>query len=106
KEAQLKMLRYQLNPHFMFNSMNAISTLILKNDNQKANAMLDRLCELLRYSLDSDPMKKIPIEQEIATLHLYLEIEKIRFSDRMSITTYVADEAKPALIPSMLLQPI
>jgi two-component system LytT family sensor kinase len=65
QEAQLKMLRYQLNPHFLFNTLNAISTLILDNQNKKANYAVARLSEFLRYTLDQDPMKKVTLRQEL-----------------------------------------
>src|SRR2546423_828689 len=65
QEAQLKMLRYQLNPHFLFNTLNAISTLILDNQNRKANQAVTRLSEFLRYTLDQDPMKKVTLRQEV-----------------------------------------
>ena len=68
QEAQLKMLRYQLNPHFLFNTLNAISTLILDNQNRKANHAVTRLSEFLRYTLDQDPMKKVTLRQEIEAL--------------------------------------
>ena len=69
------MLRYQLNPHFLFNTLNAISTLILLKENDTAEAMVSRLSDFLRYSLDNDPIKRVPLGQEIKALRLYLEIE-------------------------------
>src|SRR5690606_26441536 len=72
QEAQLKMLRYQLNPHFLFNTLNAISTLILDNRNGTANSAVTGLSEFLRYTLDQDPMKKVTVAQEIDALNLYL----------------------------------
>ena len=83
QEAQLKMLRYQLNPHFLFNTLNAISTLILDNENRTANQTVMRLSEFLRYTLDQDPMKKVTLRQEIEALNLYLTTEKLRFGDRL-----------------------
>src|SRR5690606_15058809 len=74
QEAQLKMLRYQLNPHFLFNTLNAISTLILDNRNATANCAVTGLSEFLRYTLDQDPMKKVTVAQEIEALDLYLGI--------------------------------
>ncbi|WP_233520467.1 sensor histidine kinase [Flocculibacter collagenilyticus] len=105
-EAQLKMLRYQLNPHFLFNTLNAISTLVLVKDNDTANKMVTRLSEFLRYSLHKDPIKKVPLKQEIQALKLYLEIEKVRFEDRLTFTVEVDKEAERALVPSMILQPL
>ena len=105
-EAQLKMLRYQLNPHFLFNTLNAISTLVLCEENKTANGMVTKLSDFLRYSLHTDPIKKVPLKQEIKALSLYLDIEKIRFEDRLSVEWMVADDAKEALVPSLLLQPL
>ena len=67
-EAQLKMLRYQLNPHFLFNTLNAISTLILESETRTANLMVNRLSNFLRYSLDSDPMQKVTLAQEVTAV--------------------------------------
>jgi len=105
-EAQLKMLRYQLNPHFLFNTLNAISTLILEKNTQRANQMVSRLSDFLRYSLDNDPMQKVTLEQEISTLNLYLGIEKVRFEERLELDFEIAAEAEKALIPSLILQPL
>ena len=105
-EAQLKMLRYQLNPHFLFNTLNAISTLILEQDTDGANRMVTRLSSFLRYSLDNDPMQRIALKQEIEALKLYLDIEKVRFEERLRLDIDIAPEAQTALIPSLLLQPL
>jgi LytS/YehU family sensor histidine kinase len=105
-EAQLKMLRYQLNPHFLFNTLNAISTLILERQTESANHMVTRLSSFLRYSLDNDPMQKITLDQELAALKLYLDIEKVRFEERLSLELDIAEEASQAVIPSLLLQPL
>jgi LytS/YehU family sensor histidine kinase len=105
-EAQLKMLRYQLNPHFLFNTLNAISTLVLINDTDTANKMVSRLSDFLRYSLYKDPINKVPLEQEIYAARLYLEIEKVRFSERLSIVIDVEPGTEKALVPSLILQPL
>jgi two-component system LytT family sensor kinase len=106
QEAQLKMLRYQLNPHFLFNTLNAISTLILDNHNRIANQMVMRLSEFLRYTLDQDPMKKVTLRQEIEAMNLYLTTEKLRFGDRLKLEYAVEEAAMDALVPSLLLQPL
>jgi two-component system, LytTR family, sensor kinase len=106
QEAQLKMLRYQLNPHFLFNTLNAISTLILDNQNRKANHAITRLSEFLRYTLDQDPMKKITLRQEIEALDLYLGTERLRFGERLRLEYAIEEEALNALVPSLLLQPL
>ena len=105
-EAQLKMLRYQLNPHFLFNTLNAISTLILERNTDNANQMVTRLSRFLRYSLDNDPMQRVSFDQELAALQLYLDIEQVRFDERLKVETNVEALARRALIPSLLLQPI
>ena len=105
-QAHIKMLRYQLNPHFLFNTLNAISTLILMKDNKTADAMVSRLSDFLRYSLDKDPIKKVPLRQEIEALELYLEIEKVRFEDRLTVIWDIQQNAAQALVPSLILQPL
>jgi len=106
QEAQLKMLRYQLNPHFLFNTLNAISTLILDNQNRTANQTVMRLSEFLRYTLDQDPMKKVTLRQEIEAMNLYLTTEKLRFGERLKLEYAIEDTALEALVPSLLLQPL
>jgi len=106
QEAQLKMLRYQLNPHFLFNTLNAISTLILDNQNRKANHAIARLSEFLRYTLDQDPMKKVTLRQEIEALDLYLGTERLRFGERLRLEYAIEPAALEALVPSLLLQPL
>lgn len=105
-EAQLKMLRYQLNPHFLFNTLNAISTLVLEKNTELANRMVVKLSSFLRYSLDNDPLQKITLEQELKALQLYLDIEKVRFEERLLLELEIEEEARGALIPSLLLQPL
>lgn len=105
-EAQLKMLRYQLNPHFLFNTLNAISTLVLCEENKTANGMVTKLSDFLRYSLHTDPIKKVALKQEIKALSLYLDIERIRFEERLDVEWVIAEDAENALVPSLLLQPL
>jgi two-component system, LytTR family, sensor kinase len=106
QEAQLKMLRYQLNPHFLFNTLNAISTLILDKRNATANSAVTGLSEFLRYTLDQDPMKRVTVAQEIEALNLYLNIEKLRFGERLNLIYRIDPIAMAALIPSLALQPL
>ena len=105
-EAQLKMLRYQLNPHFLFNTLNAISTLILEQQTELANRMVSRLSSFLRFSLDNDPMLRISLAQELKALQLYLDIEKVRFEERLGLNLDIGESAQKALIPGLLLQPL
>ena len=104
--AQLTMLRYQLNPHFLFNTLNSISTLVLLKQTEQANAMLSRLSSFLRFTLINEAAAKVPLTQEIETLKLYLGIEKMRFEERLR-TYFIIDPAvENALVPSLLLQPL
>ena len=105
-QAQLKMLRYQLNPHFLFNTLNAISTLILDRSNETANLAVSRLSDFLRYTLDNDPMKRVTLGSELGAIDLYLGIEEVRFGDRLIVRKEVESGALDALVPSLILQPI
>jgi LytS/YehU family sensor histidine kinase len=104
--AQLAMLRYQLNPHFLFNTLNSISTLVLLKQTERANAMLARLSSFLRYTLVNEPTSKVTLAQEVETLKLYLEIEKMRFEDRLRPHFRIESETIGARLPSLLLQPL
>src|SRR6478672_4960164 len=104
--AQLAMLRYQLNPHFLFNTLNSISTLVLLKQTERANAMLARLSSFLRYTLANEPTAKVTLAQEVETLKLYLEIEKMRFEDRLRPHFRIEPDTIGARLPSLLLQPL
>jgi hypothetical protein len=106
RTSQLGMLRYQLNPHFLFNTLNTVNALIRTGDNRTAQKMVARLGDFLRYSLDSDPDLMIPLEQEVEALMRYLEIEKIRFGDRLELAFGIEGDAGRAMVPSLLLQPL
>jgi signal transduction histidine kinase len=106
QEAQVKMLRYQLNPHFLFNTLNAISTLVLDGQGKVANQAIGRLSEFLRYTLDQDPMKKVTLRHELDALNLYLGIEQLRFGDRLRLEFEVDESVGDALVPSLVLQPL
>ncbi len=104
--AQLAMLRYQLNPHFLFNTLNSISTLVLLKETDRANTMLSRLSSFLRYTLTGDPEATVSLEQEIEAVKLYLEIERMRFDERLRTRFEVDQGALQGRIPSLLLQPL
>jgi LytS/YehU family sensor histidine kinase len=104
--AQLAMLRYQLNPHFLFNTLNSISTLVLLKQTEQANAMLSRLSSFLRYTLVNQPSARVTVEQEVETLKLYLEIERMRFEERLRTKFNIDPVSQRALLPSLLLQPL
>jgi LytS/YehU family sensor histidine kinase len=105
-QAQLRMLRYQLNPHFLFNTLNAISTLVLDGRSEQANGMVGALSGFLRYSLDSDPEQKVSLEQEIGSIQRYLAIEQVRFGERLKVGILVTPPAGDGLVPSLILQPL
>ena len=104
--AHLAMLRYQLNPHFLFNTLNSISTLVLLKQTERANAMLSRLSSFLRYTLANEPTARVPLAQEVETLKLYLEIERMRFEDRLRPSFDIDPRVTRARLPSLLLQPL
>ena len=104
--AQLEMLRYQLNPHFLFNTLNSISTLVLLKQTERANAMLSRLASFLRYSLVGEREGLATVAQEAEALKLYLDIERTRFEDRLRTRFDIAPDVMEARLPSLLLQPI
>jgi signal transduction histidine kinase len=104
--AQLAMLRYQLNPHFLFNTLNSISTLVLLKQTEPANAMLTRLSGFLRHTLIAEPGSQVTLAQEIETLQLYLDIERMRFEERLRTHFDIEPAALEAELPAMLLQPL
>jgi two-component system, LytTR family, sensor kinase len=106
REARLLALRYQLNPHFLFNSLNAVSTLILDGNAPAATRMLAQIGDLLRSSLDSDVTAEVALAQELVFTEEYLAIEQTRLGDRLRFDVSVPPETRDALVPSMLLQPL
>lgn len=105
-ETQLKMLRYQLNPHFLFNTLNAILALVQMNQNEKANSMIVQLSQFLRCSLDNDPIQMVSLRQEIDTLKLYLNIQQTRFGDRLQLEFNISPLCEDIGVPSLILQPL
>lgn len=106
QEAQLKMLRYQLNPHFLFNTLNAIASLVEGKRSANANTMIVQLSNFLRYSLENDPIKRVSLAQELDALRLYLNIEQTRFGERLKLNFDIEPEANAVMVPSLLLQPL
>jgi two-component system, LytTR family, sensor kinase len=106
REARLLALRYQLNPHFLFNSLNAVSTLVLDGNAPAATRMLAQIGDLLRTSLDSEVTAEVTLSQELAFTEGYLAIEQTRLGERLKIDMAVPMETRDALVPSMLLQPL
>ena len=106
RNAQLELLRYQLNPHFLFNTLNSVNALINKGEANKATTMINKLSEFFRQSLRAEPETEVTVSEEIAMTELYLDIEKTRFADRLTVDIQVADTAKFRMVPSMILQPL
>ncbi len=106
QEAQLRALRYQINPHFLFNTLNSLSSLILRRDTDVAERMLMNLSSFFRATLSADPTADVRLEEEIALQRLYLDIERIRFPERLSVRIDVPVEPGGALVPVLILQPV
>jgi LytS/YehU family sensor histidine kinase len=105
KDAELNWLKLQVNPHFLFNSLNSINALAITAP-EKAQEMITRLSELLRYSLKQTPDSLVPLQDEIDNCIKYLEIEKVRFGSRLIYKIDAAYEYLSAKVPSMILQPL
>lgn len=105
KESELNVLRSQLNPHFLFNSLNSISSLTI-SDPDTAREMIIKLSEFLRYALKHGEREKTRFAEEIKNIELYLQIEKIRFGDRLVFEKEVSEPCEEGLIPNMILQPL
>jgi signal transduction histidine kinase len=105
-DAQLRMLHYQINPHFLFNTLNAISTLVLEKRNEAAESMLLKLAGFLRYSLDRQPTALANLTAELEAQRKYLEIEQTRFDDKLKVRFDVEPGLEGAKLPSLILQPI
>ena len=105
REGELKMLRSQINPHFLFNSLNSVSSLTVTNP-LKAREMIVKLSDFMRYSLSSRNEQPVTLGNEMESLRLYLEIEKVRFGSRLKIEEDISPDCMPALMPGMLLQPL
>jgi two-component system, LytTR family, sensor kinase len=104
-QAELKSLKFQINPHFIFNSLNSMSALTTI-DPTKARGMILKLAEFLRYTLVNNDRQKNKLSEELNNIKLYLEIEKIRFEDKFDFVDKVSPESKDELVPNMILQPL
>jgi LytS/YehU family sensor histidine kinase len=105
KETELKMLRSQINPHFLFNSLNSISSLTV-TDPEKARSMVIKLSDFMRYALSRKDEQPVSFRSELDNLRVYLDIEKVRFGDRLSTEEHIEGVTLEAKIPMMLLQPL
>lgn len=104
--ARLQALKMQLHPHFLFNTLHSISALVLKNENRDAVKMINRLSELLRLTLDNIETQIVSLEDEIEFARRYLEIEGIRFRDRLSVEGEIEPQTLKARVPNLILQPL
>lgn len=104
--AQVRALRYQVNPHFLFNTLNSLSSLVMTGRTDRAETMLLALSTFFRTSLSLDPGANVTLAEEIDLQRLYLDIEKARFPDRLHVEIDVPEELEQARLPALLLQPI
>ncbi|HBC77374.1 MAG TPA: histidine kinase [Bacteroidales bacterium] len=105
KETELKMLRSQINPHFLFNSLNSVSSLTITNP-EKARDMVIKLSEFMRYALSKKDEQPVTLRSELENLRLYLEIEKVRFGDRLFTEESISEKCLDIKMPVMILQPL
>jgi hypothetical protein len=106
QEAQLRALRFQLQPHFLFNTLNAISTLVLDNQPSVATEMIGKLAHLLRSTLDAPDLHTIPLSDELAVTEEYLAIEEVRFGDRLTVRWDIDQTLVDTIVPRLILQPL
>ncbi|HEY2896881.1 MAG TPA: histidine kinase [Gemmatimonadaceae bacterium] len=106
RKARLDALRYQINPHFLFNTLNAISTLVVEVRSAEASAMISRLSDFLRLTLSGDSDAEIALVDELSFVRQYLEIERVRFGDRLIVDIAIPPELEMLPVPALLLLPI
>ena len=106
QRAEIQALRYQVNPHFLFNTLNSVSTLVLDGRGEEAERMLRRLSDFLRGGLSADPLEDISLEEEVAQQLVYLDIEKSRFGERIHVETDIDPALACQRVPSFILQPL
>lgn len=105
-EAQLESLKMQLHPHFLFNTLHTIAGLVRSNEKVPAVNMIAGLSDLLRHALDNADEQEVPLREELKFTELYLDIQKARFSDRLTVRMEIAPETLDALVPNLILQPL
>lgn len=106
QRAEMQALRYQVNPHFLFNTLNSVSTLVLDERGEEAESMLRRLSDFLRGGLSADPLEDISLEEEVAQQLVYLDIERSRFGERIHVETDIDPALVAERVPSFILQPL
>lgn len=105
RETELMMLRSQINPHFLFNSLNSVSSLTVTNPD-KAREMVIKLSDFMRYALSRKEDKSVPLEKELLNMRLYMEIEKVRFGERLILEEKTEEQGLDVSVPNMILQPL
>lgn len=106
QDAELRSLRYQVNPHFLFNTLNSLSSLVITGKANAAEAMIQNLSNFYRTSLSSDPLEDVTLAEEVELQRLYLEIERIRFPERLRPVINIAPELMDQHVPALILQPL
>ncbi len=106
QSAELRALRYQVNPHFLFNTLNSLSSLVMIGKKEEAERMIINLSTFFRTSLTGDPTEDVPLREEILLQRLYLDIERVRFPDRLIVDIDVPDELMTICVPGLILQPL
>lgn len=105
-EAQLQTLKRQIQPHFLFNTLNTIAVLVRRQDHRSADRTIRRLGDLLRYSLETHHDQTVPLHKEMEALRTYLDIETLRFDDRLTVQLQIDPATRDALVPAFILQPL
>ncbi|WP_420607207.1 sensor histidine kinase [Novosphingopyxis sp.] len=105
-EAEMRSLRYQVNPHFLFNTLNSLSALVMRGDNDRAEAMIMNLATFYRTSLASDPLADVTLAEEVRFQTLYLDIEAVRYPERLRRRVTLSERAAEAKVPALILQPL
>lgn len=106
KDAELRSLRYQVNPHFLFNTLNSLSSLVIKGRNEQAEAMIQNLSSFYRNSLSSDPLADVTLSEEVGLQKLYLDIETVRYPERLRIVIDIEPGVAELRVPALILQPL
>ena len=106
QDAELRSLRYQVNPHFLFNTLNSLSSLVMTGKPKEAETMIQNLSNFYRTSLSSDPLEDVTLEEEVELQRLYLEIESIRYPKRLRVSINIPDDLMTQHVPALILQPL
>jgi two-component system LytT family sensor kinase len=106
QQAELRSLRYQVNPHFLFNTLNSLSSLVMKDRRDEAEQMIMSLSNFYRTSLSGDPLDDVPLSEEVQLQKLYLDIEAVRFPDRLRTEILIPEELMNCCVPGLILQPL